>query len=78
MPLCGRSVEPFDLPAALLDRLASWQQDFEKNHDLISGWKSREARASWTKEAQNVEFHLRRLLPEDVELKMDLWPIESE
>lgn len=78
LPLWGRSVSPFDLPAALLDRLALWQQEFDNNYDSFTGWKSHEVRATWTKEAHNLEFDLRRALPEDVELTVDLWPVESE
>lgn len=65
-------------PRLLLDRLASWQQEFEDNYDPFAGWKSHEVRATWARKAHNLEFDLRRVSPDDVELAVDLWPIESE
>ncbi len=72
----GRSIQSFGLAAALLDGLASWRQEFDDNYDPMTGWTSHEIRANWAKEARNLEFELRRSLPENVELTVDLWPLE--
>jgi hypothetical protein len=78
LPLWGVTWQSLDLPASLLDRLADWQQEFDDNFDPFSGWKSEIVRAKWSAEAQELEVDLRRALPKEVELVIDLWPIEPE
>jgi hypothetical protein len=42
-------------PPALLDRLAAWQEDFEKGFHYDSGWRSRQARNQWAGQARELE-----------------------
>jgi hypothetical protein len=73
----GRPLEQVDLSPWLLDRLAQWQHDFDVNFDpYAGGWQSPEAREKWKQEAHGLVIELRTALPRDIELKVDLWPLE--
>jgi hypothetical protein len=73
----GRPLEDVDLSPWLLDRLAQWQHDFDANFDPFGGgWQSPEAREKWKWEADRLIIELRAVLPDDVELTVDLWPLE--
>lgn len=45
------------LPEGLRARMAAWQQDFERNFDWRTGWRTEEARRQWDEEGA-------RLLPQ--------------
>src|SRR5215472_9707880 len=52
LPLWGEGFGNIDwrytkFPAALLDRLAAWQQEFDDNHHYETGWRSAPARDRW-------------------------------
>ena len=77
LPLWGRSLEPLDLSPWLLDRLAQWQDDFDENFDPFNGWKTPEAREKWRREADRLASELRAALPDEIQLEVDLWPLEQ-
>ena len=76
LPLWGRSPEQLRLSSWLLDRLALWQDEFDRNFDPFSGWTTPEARDKWSREADRLARELRAALPDEIELEVDLWPLE--
>lgn len=73
----GRPLDEVDLSPWLLDRLAQWQHDFDANFDRYAGgWQSPEAREKWKQEADRLVIELQAALPRDIELEVDLWPLE--
>ena len=78
MPLWRFDWTSLDLSPELLDRLGQWQAEFDQNFDAYSGWASVEARSRWAEEAEGLALELRSALPKDVELTVDLWPLEGD
>jgi hypothetical protein len=66
------------VPAELMDRLTSWQMDFEDNFVPESGWISDQARTRWAEVAVIVERDLRGALAGVAEVEVDLWPLQDE
>jgi len=64
------------LPSNLIDQLSNWQAQFDDGFHHRRGWTSDDDRLSWTRTSERLIAQLRRHLPEDVALEIDLWPIE--
>jgi hypothetical protein len=62
----------------LLDDLADWQLDFGVNFDVETGWRSAEARRRWASHLPSLESRMRSSLAVDIELRTDLWPLQSD
>jgi hypothetical protein len=80
LPLWGDAAVIDGLPWVLLDRLAGWQEFFDQHYLPLESpkWSSLEDREWWQTEAQLLAEDLRYALPGDIELKVDLWPLEDE
>ncbi len=59
----------------LLDRLATWQQDFDDNFCWDSGWRSAEARDRWARQGEELAADVRAELGTRAELAVRLWPL---
>ena len=64
------------LSAALLDRLVAWQLRFDSNFRYDRGWTDDAERETWTRDADALCADLRREIPSDIPLVVDLWQIE--
>jgi hypothetical protein len=78
LPLWGMAVEPLQIPPSLLEDLSVWQRTFDRQFDAHWGWISTEAKTSWAEEAVELEARLRSAIEGEVELLVDLWPLEDE
>jgi hypothetical protein len=61
----------------LLDRLASWQKEFDSNFHWDNGWRSTTARDRWAAGAQDLAAEVRTQLGSRAELIVDLWPLRD-
>ena len=79
MPLWGTIdwEEGLSLSPELLDRLATWQLQFDSNFHHEDGWIDTAERDAWVRHADALVSDLRREVPVDVPLVVDLWPIED-
>jgi hypothetical protein len=59
----------------LLDRLASWQQDFDAHYQWEKGWRSQEAKQRWADAANELAADVRAELGTKCDLVVDLWPL---
>jgi len=64
------------LSRGLLDRLLAWQLKLDTNFHYERGWLDEAERAIWSRDAEDLCADLRRELPADIPLVVDLWPIE--
>jgi hypothetical protein len=83
LPLWGDGFGNIDwrftkFPPELLDRLASWQQDFDRNFGHDTGWESAAARDCWAHDAKELAADLRAVLGTRAELIVDLWPLKED
>lgn len=60
----------------LLNQLADWQEVFDTNFDSMEGWRTETARESWKLEGDRLAGELRKALPSNIELHVDLWPVQ--
>jgi hypothetical protein len=65
------------LPPSLVERLASWQEQFDRSFHHVRGWTDEDVRASWTHESELLVLELRSHLPRGVALDVDLWPLDD-
>ncbi len=79
-PLWYRNWWTLGLSTDLLNALADWQDDFDGNFDPIDlgGWRNPGTRHAWTDQAEVLTGRLRKELQPEVELIVDLWPLEDE
>lgn len=73
IPLWG-DWESLELPSALLERLVSWQKDFDENFHYKKGWSSSRSRDQWVATAGQLLEDLRTVVNGRVDVRMDLWP----
>ena len=59
----------------LLDRLATWQQEFDANFRWNRGWRSAEIRDRWASQAEQLAADVRAELGDRAELAVRLWPL---
>jgi hypothetical protein len=83
LPLWGEGFGNIDwrftkFPPELLDRLARWQQDFDRNFGHDTGWESAVAQDRWAHDAKELAADLRAVLGTRAELIVDLWPLKEE
>ena len=78
MPLWGTVDWQKDcsLSRDLLDRLVNWQRSFDTSFHWDHGWRDTAERDAWAREADELSAALRRELPSDIPLVVDMWPIE--
>ena len=76
-PLWGMDLGLLDLPGSLMNRIGDWQQFFDDNCDFNRKWTSDDAKVWWATESDEIVVELRMRLPRDVELIVDLWPLEN-
>jgi hypothetical protein len=62
-------------PLELLDRLATWQEEFDEHYDYETGWRSDVARDHWAEEARALTAELRAALGTRAKLVVELWPL---
>jgi hypothetical protein len=74
LPLFGLWPEGTLLPEDLDRDLRSWQQQFDENFDVKSGWTSSEVRDRWAVKATTLATRLKAVLGEGVLFEVDLWP----
>ena len=78
-PLWPNSVEIEELVSSgLLEQLMEWQLAFEQHFDDENGWTSPEVKARWADQAVVLERELRLEFGPDVEIEVELWPIEPD
>jgi hypothetical protein len=78
-PLWPNSAEIEELVSSgLLEQLMEWQLAFEQHFDDENGWTSPEVKARWADQAVVLERELRLEFGPDVEIEVELWPIESD
>lgn len=65
------------VPPDLLVRLLRWQEVFEASFHYESGWSDKGVRDQWAQEAELLEKALRKALPPDVVLTVNLWPLDK-
>jgi len=65
------------LSPELLDRLVSWQEEFDSNFDFDAGWSSNEARNRWAAEARDLAGDVLAQLASRAKLMVDLWPLRD-
>jgi hypothetical protein len=63
------------VPSELLSRLIAWQEEFNKNFHVDSGWRSEEAMNRWAAEGTALVAELQSALAGKAELEVDLWPL---
>jgi|SRR5450432_3652770 hypothetical protein len=61
----------------LLDRLATWQEEFESNFHWEKGWSSKDARSRWGREARDLAADVRAEMGTRAELVVNLWPLQD-
>lgn len=66
------------VPEGLLVKLMSWQADFVVNFHWETGWRSQAAKERWAAAAVPLEAELREALAGKAEVKVDLWPLNSD
>ena len=66
------------VPEGLLVKLMSWQADFVANFRWETGWRSQAAKERWAAAAVPLEAELREALAGKAEVKVDLWPLNSD
>jgi hypothetical protein len=82
-PLWGEGFGNIDwrctkFPAALLDRLAAWPQEFDDNYHHETGWRSAPAQDRWADDATGPATDLWAVLGTRAELVLDLWPLDEK
>jgi hypothetical protein len=78
LPLWGCEWWHLGLDPRLLDDLADWQAYFDQHFDHMHGWNEASARDEWAAQATHLTDRLRKALPVDVELGVDLWPLLAD
>ncbi len=63
------------IPAALLERLITWQRSFRANFNPHSGWTSLTINTQWAEEALELEADLRAAFEGRFRVEVDLWPL---
>jgi hypothetical protein len=65
------------IPGSLLDRIWEWKRFFDEKFDPDheGGWESVPDREWWSNEADEIAAELRAVLPPEIELNVDLWPL---
>jgi hypothetical protein len=58
----------------LLDRLAAWQEEFDKHFLWDRGWSSTQEKERWASEGKDLASQVRAELGDRAELVLDLWP----
>jgi hypothetical protein len=69
--------EDLGLSADLGSRLLAWEDHFERHFDHERGWDSLESRKRYGDNVDDLVRDLRRELGPDVELVVDLWPLDA-
>ncbi len=69
--------EVLGLSAELCSRLLAWEDHFERHFDHELGWDSLESRKWYSDQVDELIRGLRRELGPDVELMVDLWPLDA-
>lgn len=65
------------MPSQLIERLVTWQADFEANFDAELAWsRNPAAREPWRATGEELAADLRRELP-GIAVTVDLWPVDS-
>ena len=67
-----------EILAALLDRLAAWQQEFDASFHWENGWRSAEIREHWASQAGDLAADVRTELGTRAELVVRLWPLTAQ
>jgi hypothetical protein len=78
LPLWGQHWQALDLEPSLLSALADWQRQFDAHFIPSKGWTDAVVRDEWAAVAQDLSRRLRRALPEDVDLDVNLWPLTAD
>lgn len=68
--------EDLELPEHLIDRLRSWQADFDDGYRVGFGWLSSDRREAWARESERIIELLREHLDPQIDLVVDLWPMK--
>jgi hypothetical protein len=66
------------LSPALLDRLATWQAEFDNSFHWRKGWSSAAARDRWAGQAEQLATSIRAELGDRARLEVDLWPLRDD
>ena len=61
----------------LLDRLATWQQDFDTNYHWDTGWRSAQAHDRFARQGEELAADVRAELGTRAELHVRLWSLEN-
>jgi len=80
LPLGGEGVLAWQrtkFSPQLLDRLAAWQEDFERGFHHDTGWRSQQVRNQWAEEAKELEAEVRAELGTRAELVVNPWPLRQ-
>ena len=67
--------EDLALPTHLIERLRTWQADFDDAFRFDRGWLDPDRREAWTRESARLVDLLHEHLDPTVDLVVDLWPI---
>ncbi|MCA1707344.1 MAG: hypothetical protein LC808_30390 [Actinobacteria bacterium] len=77
LPLWDQDWRVLHLEPPLLSALAEWQQQFDDHFMPSKGWTDTAVRDEWAAAAEVLTRRLRRALPKDVDLVVDLWPLTA-
>lgn len=78
-PLWPNSDEVDELVSPeLLERLVAWQLVFDDHFRYDTGWRSPEVKERWARQASELERELRLELRPEIQLEVDLWPLEPD
>jgi hypothetical protein len=80
VPLWGCDWEALGLSEGLVADLAAWQEAFDDTYDPFDADRSRwvAIKGRWERDARSLETRLRREIPAELELVVDLWPLEPD
>lgn len=70
-----REVSSAHVPDSLMLKLKAWQSTFESHFDPETGWDSDLVKDRWATEAVALEAELRGAAVGEVEVEVDLWPL---
>ncbi len=70
-----REVSSAHVPDSLMLKLKAWQSTFESHFDPETGWDSDLVKDRWAREAVALEAELREAVAGEVEVEVDLWPL---
>ena len=77
LPLWDQDWRALHLHPSLLSALADWQQRFDDHFVPGEGWTETVVQDERAEAAEMLTETLRRALPKDVELVVDLWPLTA-